>query len=71
MAWAAKQFTEGPLASLCGQWIVRHERLSDTLVKVTYENGARVYVNYASEAASADGVEIAGQSFMVIEAGQN
>ena len=58
VAWAAKQFTEGPLAELHDQLILEHRRLSDTLVRVTYENGAAVYVNYASEPAEADGVEI-------------
>ena len=66
VAWAAKQFTEGPLADLCGVCITRHERLSDTLAKVTYENGAVVYVNYAGETAMADGVEIGPQSWKKI-----
>ena len=66
VSWAAKQFTEGPLAGLCGVCITRHERLSDTLVKVTYENGAVVYVNYAQEAVQADGVEIGPQSWIVV-----
>lgn len=67
VAWAAKQFTEGPLAELCGVCIAEHERLSDTLVKVTYENGAIVYVNYASKPAQADGVEIPAMSWLAKE----
>ena len=70
VAWAAKQFTEGPLAELCGQCILRHERLSDTLVKVTYENGTAVYVNYALEAARAEGIEISAQGWTAVKAGQ-
>ena len=66
VAWAAKQFTEGPLAELHGQLILKHEWLSDTLVKVTYESGARVYVNYAAEPAAADGLDIAAQSWMAV-----
>ncbi|MBR3741076.1 MAG: hypothetical protein IKN04_11590 [Clostridia bacterium] len=66
VSWAAKQFTEGPLSELCGVCITRHERLNDTLVKVTYENGGIVYVNYAQEAAQVDGVEIAPQSWLVV-----
>ena len=68
VAWAARQFTEGPLAELSSQLILRHERLSDTLVKVTYESGTAVYVNYAEETARADGVEIAGQSWIALPA---
>ncbi len=64
---AAKQFTEGPLAGLCGQFITDHERLSETLTKVTYENGTAVYVNYASEPAMADGREIGPKSWLAAE----
>ncbi len=70
VAWAAGQFTQGPLAELCGVCIARHERLSDTLVKVTYENGAAVYVNYAGETALADGLEVPAQSWLAAGAGQ-
>lgn len=66
VAWAAKQFTEGPLAELHDQLIVRHERLSETLVKVTYESGAAVYVNYGSQPVLQDGVEIGAQSWAAV-----
>jgi hypothetical protein len=65
VAWAAKQFTESPLSELHDQLIVRHERLSDTLVKVTYESGAAVYVNYADNPAKADGMVIEARSWKV------
>lgn len=65
VAWAAKQFTEGPLAELHDQLIAEHKKLTDTLVRVTYENGMAVYVNYASEPAAADGVEIPAMSWTV------
>ena len=65
VAWAAKQFTEGPLAELHDQLMIEHRRLSDTLVRVTYENGTAVYVNYASEPAWADGVEVGAMSWAV------
>ena len=65
VAEAAKQFTEGPLAELCGELIVRHERLTDTLVKVTYEHGAAVYVNYADADAQADGITVPAMSWTV------
>ena len=68
VAWAAKQFTQGPLAQLHDQLIVSHQRLSDTLVKVTYENGAAVYVNYASQPAEADGLTIDAMSWTVLTA---
>ncbi len=65
VAWAARQFTEGPLAELYGLLIMEHKRITDTLVKVTYENGTAVYVNYASEPAEADGMTIEAMSWAV------
>lgn len=65
VAWAAEQFTQGPLAALCDQLIVKHERLSDTLVKVTYENGAKVYVNYADVDAQAEGATVPAMGWIV------
>ena len=69
VAWAAKQFTDGPLAALHNQLIVEHRRITDTLVRVTYENGAAVYVNYASEPAEADGVTVEAMSWTVRQGG--
>lgn len=66
VAWAAKQFTEGPLAELHDQLIVEHRRLTDSLVKVTYENGAAVYVNYGFQPAEADGVTIDAMSWTAV-----
>lgn len=66
VAWAAKQFTVGPLAELHDQFIVRHQRLSETLVKVTYESGTAVYVNYGGQPVVQDGVEISAQSWAAV-----
>ncbi|MBR1685641.1 MAG: hypothetical protein IJ708_10945 [Clostridia bacterium] len=67
VAWAAKQFTEGPLAALHDQMMTEHLRVSDTLIKVTYENGTVVYVNYASEPASIDGVTVDAMGWTAVE----
>jgi hypothetical protein len=45
--------------------ITKHERISDDVVKVTYEDGSRVYVNYSKEAVTADGIAIAAQSYHI------
>lgn len=58
---------DGSLAQLRHAHILRHDVLSDTLRRVTYDNGAAVYVNYGSEAAQADGLTVAGQSYLVVE----
>ena len=68
VAWAAEQFTRGDLAELCGQLIVKHERLSDTLVRVTYENGTAVYVNYAEEDCRSGGVTVPAQGWLAVKA---
>lgn len=65
VAWVAKQFTQGPLAELYDQLITEHKQLSDTLVRVTYENGTKVYVNYASQPAEADGIPVDAMSWTV------
>ena len=70
VAWAAKQFTEGDLAELSDRLILRHERISDTLVKVTYENGTAVYVNYAPEAVQTEGVTVPAMGWTAVKAGQ-
>ena len=45
--------------------MMSHEKLSDTLSKVVYENGARLYVNYGSEQVQADGITIGPESYHV------
>jgi len=66
VAAAARQFTSGPLARLNDVPIARHDRLSDTLVRVTYEDGTRVYVNYADEPADADGATLEAMSWQAV-----
>ncbi len=59
----------GALGRLAGLAMTAHERLSTTLVKVTYEDGTAVYINYAKEDAAADGQLVPAQSYIVREAG--
>ena len=47
--------------------ITDHEILSNGLVKVTYENGVVIYVNYTEMALSADGVTVDALSYKVGE----
>ena len=58
---------DGSLAQLRQAHILRHDVLSDTLRRVTYDNGAAVYVNYGIEAAQTNGLTVAGQSYLVVE----
>ncbi len=52
---------------VAGSGIVSHETLAEKLVKVTYENGVTVYVNYGGTAVSADGRELAAKSYLLAE----
>ncbi len=47
--------------------ILDHEVLDNGLVRVTYENGVRIYVNYTASALSADGVTVDALSYKVGE----
>lgn len=52
------------LAGLQNQIIVSHERVQEDLVKVTYEDGSRVYVNYGKKSAVCDGVTVPARDFV-------
>ena len=45
--------------------IEKHEILESGVVKVTYSNGVRVYINYGSEEQTADGLTIGSMSYEV------
>ena len=50
-----------------GAYIKNHEKISDTLVKVSYDNGIVIYVNYGKEATTIDGITVEGLDFKVGE----
>ena len=60
-----KEFSEklGPVANVP---IVRRTEISQTLVRVDYENGAAVLINYGAEAVTQDGVNVPAASFEVL-----
>lgn len=47
------------------QRIVSHEKLTEDVAVTGYEDGTKVYVNYAAEAYTADGVTVDGYSYAV------
>ena len=65
VARAAKPFTEGELSTLGDVFIVDHERISNTLTKVTYENGCEVYVNYADTSAETNGITVPAMGWVL------
>ncbi|WP_054023968.1 DUF5696 domain-containing protein [Bacillus sp. FJAT-28004] len=50
-----------------GATMQNHERLSDGIVKVTYNNGIEVLVNYTSRDYQWEGVSVPAKGFQVIE----
>ena len=47
--------------------ITDHEILEEGLVRVIYDNGTRIYVNYSDEDKSADGVSVGAGDFLRVE----
>lgn len=58
---------EAALGKVQDAMIVSHDRLAEGLYRVTYDNGVRVYVNYNSEPAKADGVSVGAQGWEVVQ----
>ena len=52
-----------------GAVIVNHEKLAGNVRRVTYSNGAVVYVNYSWDPRTAEGMDLAPESFTVVQAG--
>ena len=54
------------LGSLRGQTIAKHEIISDKVVRVTYEKGTQILVNYSKADAVVDGQAVSAGSFAVV-----
>ena len=50
-----------------GATIISHEIIKDGFVKVSYDNGVCVYVNYTEKSCSADGISVPALSYKVGE----
>lgn len=60
-----KEFNE----NLAGTWdsaMIEHTRLSSTLVRIRYESGKTVYINYNDAPAEADGQTIPARDYLVV-----
>lgn len=70
-AWieqAAKDYREvnEALGVVQGETIVDHSILSEGVVRVTYEKGTQILVNYTRKPVTVDGVTVAARSFAVV-----
>lgn len=52
------------LDGLASVAMIDHTYLTDTLVCVTYENGVKLYINYAEKDVEADGLTVPGLSYI-------
>ncbi len=55
------------LGELVSVEIRSHEKLAEDVVKVVYENGTCVYVNYSEEDAAVDGVTVPSRDYLVVK----
>jgi len=55
------------LAELQGQFIVGHEQLAEDVYQTTFENGARVIVNYSDKNFSTNGVMVSAKDFVILK----
>lgn len=58
---------EERLGDCWSETIDRHERLSDSLVRVTYGNGTAVLLNYGDDVVVLDGVTVPAMDFTVVK----
>lgn len=68
---AVAQYEEAEtlLKTVANQTIVRHEKLENGVSRTTWSDGTVVLVNFSKEAVSADGAELAAESFRVTKGG--
>lgn len=52
-----------------GHRIVEHQYLTDELVRIVYDNGTKVYINYGTKALSRDGVKVPANDYVVVKGG--
>ena len=50
-----------------GSHILKHEKVEEDVIRVTYDNGVVIYVNYSENTVVCDGVTIAALSYKVGE----
>lgn len=54
------------LSAVEGNQITEHKMLLDGVARITYSNGAKIYVNYLSKEVTVDGVTVAAQQYLVV-----
>ena len=66
VAWMKEGYDEfARRSALQFAFMDRHEKLTDGLFRVTYSNGARMYVNYNHDPAEVDGVAVPAMDYLI------
>lgn len=60
------RFVAKALEAVDGSRIIRHEKLADGVIQVTYEGGVSIVINYNSRAYNQDGIQVGSMSYTVI-----
>ena len=55
------------LGDLQGETIIEHELISEKVVRVTYEKGTQILVNYSTEDVTVDGVTVKARDYAVVK----
>ena len=65
----AADFADGDLHNLRTALMMEHTKISSDLIRVRYDNGMQVYVNYADHDQQADGLTIPAMGYLVTKEG--
>lgn len=57
------------LSCVYGAQMVDHKNISGDLVRIEYDNGIAIYINYATAEASVDGVKVPAKDYVVVQGG--
>ncbi len=57
------------IGDVYGQRIVSHEYLTDDVVRVEYEDGTAIYINFDNKPASVNGINIEAEDYTVVKGG--
>jgi hypothetical protein len=61
-----KEFNDR-LGGIWSQIIVEHEKVMDDVYKITYGDGAQIYINYREEPVRVNGKDIPGLDYLVVD----
>ena len=58
------------LSCVYGAQMIDHKNISGDLVRVEYDNGIAIYINYANTESTVDGVKVPAKDYVVVQGGE-